>query len=574
MSVLFNFLCLWLCLVSHVTGTESEPCTQTWFVRNESTGECHCGHSIDRVVSCDEESKEVKVLDCYCMTLDSELNETVVGACFSGCVNTTESYFDHVYKVVPQDISGTNNSMCDFFNRRGTLCRECRQGYGFQIYSFNGTCVQCDTTGKKKSKHIAYYIAVVYLPLNIFIAVIIVLKIGVVHPKLYACIFLIQCLTTPYHIEAFLKATRYNPVVQDMSKIGMTVYGVWNLDFFRSLDFVAGICSDITVLEVLALDYLVAAYPLLLTVIVYTLIELHHCGFRPVMYISRPFHFCLARFGSEWNIQTSIMDALVTFCILSSTKLFNTSFEMLAVTELFLANGSSHGHYFFYDASIKYFGAHHLPYALMALVIIFVFIILPMCLLLFYPLNCFQSCLRRCKLKGKALDHFVKTFNQYYKDGSEEGTMDCRWFAAVYPIMRFASFLTYTLTLNGFYFRLSVPLTLVFVILIIAVQPYKKEYAFFNIVDAVIMLFVALFYACVDGLNTSSLEEVRHVKPLFMLATVVGLFPLAYMSAVVLYWLYKRQVCCFRFVVFKNNTFTESLPHRLLHSDDTEYNSS
>ena len=41
--------------------------------------ETNCGYSFDGVISCDEETKEVRVLDCYCITLS---NKTVAGECF------------------------------------------------------------------------------------------------------------------------------------------------------------------------------------------------------------------------------------------------------------------------------------------------------------------------------------------------------------------------------------------------------------------------------------------------------------------------------------------------------------
>ena len=173
-------------------------------------------------------------------------------------------------------------------------------------------------------------------------------------------------------------------------------------------------------------------------------------------------------------------------------------------------------------------------------------------------------------MKRKALDQFVTTFNQYYKDGSEEGTVDCRWFAAVYPIMRLVSYLSAMLTLNEFYYTLSVPLNVMFAVFFIAVQPYKKDYAVFNIVDAVIMLFIALFYAGITCVNTSSWEETIFLNPLFIFTCLVTLFPLAYMSALVLHWLYKLEICCFQCKALEKVSITESLPYRLAHPNNEE----
>ena len=103
------------------------------------------------------------------------------------------------------------------------------------------------------------------------------------------------------------------------------------------------VCINVIPLHTLALDYLVAIYPMLLIGIMYIIVELHGYGFRPVRYIWRPFHRFFARFRRHWGIQTSIMDAFVTFFILSTTKLFYVSFSLLVATQVFTPDGSTSG---------------------------------------------------------------------------------------------------------------------------------------------------------------------------------------------------------------------------------------
>ena len=78
------------------------------------------------MVSCDEGTKEVRVLDCYCITFDSTSNKTVVGECFVNCVNVSKSYYDYMYHRVPRDLVGgdDNNSVCGYLHRTGTLCAD------------------------------------------------------------------------------------------------------------------------------------------------------------------------------------------------------------------------------------------------------------------------------------------------------------------------------------------------------------------------------------------------------------------------------------------------------------------
>ena len=48
-------------------------------------------------------------------------------------------------------------------------------------------------------------------------------------------------------------------------------------------------------------------------------------NFRPLLYMWKPFHYFFARFHRQWGIQTTIMDAFVTFFFLSATKLLSAS---------------------------------------------------------------------------------------------------------------------------------------------------------------------------------------------------------------------------------------------------------
>ena len=206
---------------------------------------------------------------------------------------------------------------------------------------------------------------------------------------------------------------------------------------------------------------------MLLMVIAYSLVELHGHGVRPVLYMWRPFHYFFARFRREWDLRTSIIDAFVTFFILSTTKLFSVSFHLLMPTELFTAYGDSLGLYMYDNASIKYFGLKPLPYGLLALVIAVLFIVLPNCLLILYPLACCRKCLKRSKLKGRALDEFTYAFYQHYKDGSDG--MDCRWFAAFYLMMRLGFFVLFAMTFSAFSYNLGLIFIIVCALVVITV---------------------------------------------------------------------------------------------------------
>ena len=52
---------------------------------SSSSGECQCGDNLNGVVYCDSDSKQISLLQCYCMSYNSDFNMTVVGPCNTMC---------------------------------------------------------------------------------------------------------------------------------------------------------------------------------------------------------------------------------------------------------------------------------------------------------------------------------------------------------------------------------------------------------------------------------------------------------------------------------------------------------
>ena len=97
-----------------------------------------------------------------------------------------------------------------------------------------------------------------------------------------------QTVATPANARIVLEANmiEYNPSTTFVAQIILSLYGVWNLDFFRTL--LPPICLKINTLQALALDYLIAFYPLVLIVITYVLIELYDRKLCMLVWLWKP----------------------------------------------------------------------------------------------------------------------------------------------------------------------------------------------------------------------------------------------------------------------------------------------
>ena len=78
------------------------PCP-TWFLPDPlANGTCRCGNDIDGAISCNESTKEVAILDCYCMTYN-ESTGPVVGTCLYNCIHPKLE--DTLYHPLPSSIT-------------------------------------------------------------------------------------------------------------------------------------------------------------------------------------------------------------------------------------------------------------------------------------------------------------------------------------------------------------------------------------------------------------------------------------------------------------------------------------
>ncbi len=268
-----------------------------------------------------------------------------------------------------------------------------------------------------------------------------------------------QAISLPPFARTVILLLELYPQFNYALKFLSSLYGVWNLDFFRLYNW--GICLKMSPLAIVSLDYIIAIYPFVLTVISYVLISLHDRNLKIVVLAWKPFHCIFKLFRRSWDIRTSVIDAYATFFQLSCLKILSISFDLLIPTFVSVVYETEEPQQnaklaLYYDSTIDYFGQQHLLYAILALTFLLFFAIFPTLVLLVYPCQCFQYLLNRFCFNSFVLRTFIDSLNGCYKDGTETGTRDCRWFAAVDLISRFVLYLVYMATLGSLYFPLAV----------------------------------------------------------------------------------------------------------------------
>lgn len=497
-----------------------DPSCPTWMYRFNDTSPCQCGSDLQGRIKCNKTLNVVSVLDCNCVTYDEEHKQSVAGKCFYGC------RIGSLYEQLPLNINQVNSFVCGKLNRDGRLCGECKHGYFPVAYSYEFSCI--DSKNCSILNNWFKFAAVVLVPSTVCFFLIITCKINALSPQLHGFVQISQAFAAAINLRMLLFVT--DGYSLEITKIIALPYGAINFDFFRS--FSNSICFNLTTLQVLALDYVTAIYPLLLALIAFILIQLHAKNCRLILWIWKPFRKV---FSGDWDMHSSIIKAFATLLLLSYGKLLSVTFDLLIPTKLYNVTGGSLGFYLYYDASYKYFSHDHLPYACLALVISLTLLLPPPLLLLVYPMSWFQKCFNN---RSPRLHTFVECFYGYYNDGTEPNTRDCRWIAALYFIGKIILvFIFYGLTRNVLcYFFLVISMTL-FAIVIIVVKPYKARYSVYNKVDATLILLIAVWCASVSSVNEALIRAKGLAQFAIAMSAFIPLVPLVYISFIMIKWI-------------------------------------
>ena len=432
--------------------------------------------------------------------------------------------------LLPNNISDLNKYMCGPLNRKDYLCSDCKSGYGPAIFSESASCANECYSCKDTWYKILLYLSLNFSPLSLFYLFILVFQIRLTSAPMTCFIMYSQLIVLGFYKEcglesvdsvfSYIKFTDSGTTLRIGTKILLTIYGVFNLDFFHYVLSPFCISSHLRPIHIFAFGYISAFYPFLLILLTWLCVELHGRNFRPIVCLWRPFHGCFVRLRRGWNTKSDLIDVFASFFFISYSKILYQivlTFDSEVIINYSLINGSeSHDYALSSDLSVIIFKTSNSFVIFMmcfVVLLILLFVIFPVFLFFFYPTKNLRSLLSKCMSSRLLifLNTFMEKFQYCYRDGLDD-TKDMRSFSGIYfllwIVICFAGIISKT-TLNldqyltrGFVFSVTA--------LLIALScPYKKTYM--NVVDSILLSHMATLCYII-----ASASNLNHKPPILL----------------------------------------------------------
>ena len=494
------------CVSSEDTAKDhSDHHCPVWHTKRNN--KCICGATVNGIVKCEEADTYIKVAPGHCMTWDNATWSAEVNRCpflYRAAGTCQQHKSDNTRLVILTNISGSelNSKTCGRYNRQGTQCSRCLDGYGPAAFSDGFSCADC-------SKHKHLWVANLFFQLSMvtaFYLAVVLLQIKGTSSPLNVIIMYNQLLVNAavdgigIHVRMLCFLGPY------LTAVVFTLLGVWNLDFLHVVIPPLCISTSLKSINTLLFDYIIAFYPFILTVFIYACIELQDRNASITGHLTTPIKKFFRLFRKDWNPRTTIVNACATFILLSYSKLLSVSVNLIFAIRSYNSYGGvvPDSTVLLFDPIVRFFHLEHIPYAMLALSIILIFILFPPILLLLYPTRIFKKSLSCCGFTRWDIIHVVADcFQGWYKDGTE-GTLDYRPISAVYLSLRVAlgsmfigSLMDSNLDNNDFWVWYTVAISHICLgIFFLVMRPYKKVWM--NHFDGLVILSVGVLLLIED----------------------------------------------------------------------------
>ena len=379
---------------------------------------------------------------------------------------------------LPHTYSELNSFVCGD-TRKGTVCGVCQEHYTVHFHSPRYQCKSVKVLGCNFG-WLLYMISEL-LPATLLFVIILVLNISFTSGAVNGFILFSQLLyTLDIQASGIIKFPKHaERRIEDWTEGYQVLYGAFNLDFFNSESLSFCLWRRAHALDMIAVKYVTILYTLVLIAIVVFI--MNKCGGR-----------CCRKCCRINTVKSSVIHGMTSFLIICYAQCIKVSLSLLIPVSFNSDEDSSslHHPHVWLNGELRYFGKEHLPYVFPALFCLLTVGLLPLVLLLFYPLLTKVATFlgyENSKVFGyislilqiNKLKPLLDSFQGCFKD-------DMRFFAGLHFLYRWVILIIYINITEYSSYYTAVISCLVFMLALHAIcQPYIKRAH--NVIDTILL---------------------------------------------------------------------------------------
>ena len=168
------------------------------------------------------------------------------------------------------------------------------------------------------------------------------------------------------------------------------------------------------------------------------------------------------------------------------------------------------------------------------------FVSIPTITFVLYPFQFFQKLLSSFPLNWHFLHAFVDSFQGCYKDGTEPGTFDCRWFSVLMLLFRPLLFIIFGMTFGMMFFVYALIFLLIFLTAMINIQPLKVTVRYPS-TDSIFFILLSLTFLAVIGRDNSGTENYFYSTIMSVITFSAAFVPIFYITFLIISWMVSRR---------------------------------
>ena len=118
-----------------------------------------------------------------------------------------------------------------------------------------------------------------------------------------------------------------------------------------------------------------------------------------------------------------------------------------------------------------------------------------------------------------------------------KGTRDCRWFASLFFLLRFIFFILGTMISSMIFFVLSSLATIVLLILLVTVQPFKENVRHYSTINAGFLLIMLMFMVDLLAISMCRIWSPQLLPISLIILIAIGIILLLYTPAITVHYI-------------------------------------